>query len=218
MTMDNAWFVASYVALWLFVTVSLVLWVALLRQIGVLHARWGPRGALVAEEGPSVGSSLPRLIFPAVGDGEVEFPQREGLTLAVVFSPGCSMCDEVAPAVGTLMRDPPEAVTTIALIVDAEVGQAREFASRHGLKGEQVAAAPPAREALGIVSTPMALIADSEGRLLSKGIANSLEHLEVLVATARSEREDLAVHLAHQASGDGQAKHHGHVRAEGGEA
>ena len=56
----EGWWAASYVVLWLLVLVLMVVVVALARQIGTLHLRLGPRGALeMDEEGPQLGEMLP---------------------------------------------------------------------------------------------------------------------------------------------------------------
>jgi methylamine dehydrogenase accessory protein MauD len=183
---SNSWFLISYVVLWALVICSFVLWMALLRQVGLLHARWGPRGALAIEEGPELGSTVPRMVFSALSGGDLEWSASGALTLAVLVHPECEECEDLGPALGTLMRDPPENVRTIVLVTDS--GESvRDFTDRHGLDPSKVAAAPAALQLLGIDNTPMALVLDPEQRVLGKGIANSLEQLEVLVVSAREE-------------------------------
>jgi methylamine dehydrogenase accessory protein MauD len=183
---SNSWFLISYVVLWGLVVCSFVLWIALLRQVGLLHARWGPRGALATEEGPELGSTLPRFVYPTLSGGELEWSAPDVLTLAVLVHPECEECEDLGPAVRTLMRDPPENVRVVALVTDSSEG-AWEFARRHELDPSSVAAAPDALQLLRIENTPMALVLDPEARVLGKGIANSLEQLEVHVVSAREE-------------------------------
>ena len=51
----------SNALLWLVVLVLAAVVAALVRQIGVLHERVAPAGALVGREGPRVGEAAPRL-------------------------------------------------------------------------------------------------------------------------------------------------------------
>lgn len=184
--MDNGWFLLSYVVLWALVGLSFLMWLAVLRQIGIFHSRWGPRGVLVTEEGPELGAVVPRFRTPSVGGLELEFPGDAFLNLALVMNPNCSACDLLAPSLRTLMRDPPEGLETMVLLSDGDDEAARELSSRHDLNPARVASVPFAASMLNIQSTPMALVLDQEGHLMGKGIANSLEQLEVLIAQSRN--------------------------------
>src|SRR3712207_8950825 len=56
----SGWWLVSYVVLWALVVVLGVMVVALARQIGTLHLRLGPRGALeMDDEGPPLGEAPP---------------------------------------------------------------------------------------------------------------------------------------------------------------
>jgi methylamine dehydrogenase accessory protein MauD len=183
---DSDWFFASYILLWALVLGSFVMWLAVLRQIGILHNRWGPRGGLMTEDGPGVGEAVPRFDVVSVEGSELRFPGDGLLNLAVLTNPSCSACEELAPALGTLLRDPPEGVTPMVLVTDGGADAARRLARDHKIDVRRVASAPTAAGLLNAASTPLALLIDGGGRLLNKGIVNSLEQIEVLVAQARS--------------------------------
>ena len=89
--------VASYVVLWLAVLVLTVAVIALLRQIGVLHARLHPLGAHFGGEGPALESSAPPV------DG-VDYA-RSATTLLAFTSPTCEVCKVLAPSLDALRRD-----------------------------------------------------------------------------------------------------------------
>lgn len=188
--MDRGWFIASYVVLWVLVLASLMLWLAVLRQIGILHNRWGPRGARPTEDGPDFGSEVPRFGLISAAGSELWFPGGGLLNLAILTNPGCSACEELAPGLGTLFRDPPEGVIPMVLVTDGGDEAAQRLSETYGLDPRRVAAAPAAEGALNIRSTPMALLVDEDGRLLNKGIVNSLEQIEVLVAQARMNEDE----------------------------
>ena len=80
--MHGSVWVASYVVLWLAVLVLGVAVVALLRQLGVLHARLAPMGTHFAGEGPDLDSHA-----PAVGLAY----DRAALTVLAFTSPTCTV-------------------------------------------------------------------------------------------------------------------------------
>ena len=56
----SGWWVAAFVAQWVLLIVLCVVVVALARQVGTLHLRLGPRGALeIDTEGPALGDVVP---------------------------------------------------------------------------------------------------------------------------------------------------------------
>ena len=75
----HGWWAASYAVLWLLVFALCVVVVALARQIGTLHLRLGPRGALdLEDEGPVVGRPPPAAVTVAF-DGATEEVAAPGL-------------------------------------------------------------------------------------------------------------------------------------------
>lgn len=93
--MRGAAWVASYVALWVAVVVLGVAVLALLRQIGVLHARLAPLGTHFAGEGPPMDAPAPAI---GVDYGAVSH------TLVAFTSPTCVVCRELKPSLDALAR------------------------------------------------------------------------------------------------------------------
>jgi len=89
--LGEAFWVASYAALWLAVAALAALVLALYRQVGVLHLRLGPRGALEHEaEGLPLGEPAPH-----------------GLAgkLVVFTSESCPICHQIVPGLRALASD-----------------------------------------------------------------------------------------------------------------
>jgi hypothetical protein len=146
--------VASYVALWVAVVVLGLAVVALLRQIGVLHARLAPMGVHFAGEGPEPGTPAP---LPEV------FPYGAApLTLVVFTSPTCVVCAALRPSFTALQRGYADLAVT-------EV-------DHHDRA--------PVFRAFQVSSTPYVVAVDRTGVVRGRGVANSLEQLEELVAEA----------------------------------
>jgi hypothetical protein len=102
--LGEAFWEASYAVLWLAVVALVVLVLSLYRQVGVLHLRLGPRGALEEEgEGPELGAPVEH---PAVPPGRA--------ALVAFTSAGCPVCHQIVPGLRVLERDPALAVVHAA--------------------------------------------------------------------------------------------------------
>jgi hypothetical protein len=160
------WWTAAFAAQWVLLVVLCVVVVALARQVGTLHLRLGPRGALeIDTEGPSLGEPLPPI--DARGpDGSTVVVGGPGRRRLVMFSsPTCIVCREVAPAL-------PAAARTADLV-------------------PQVVHDPRVERTFEIPGTPFLLVLDEMGVVRAKGTVNTLEQVEGLVDTAeRRMRED----------------------------
>jgi methylamine dehydrogenase accessory protein MauD len=178
----DAWWLASYLALWTLVIVLALVVVALARQVGTLHLRLGPRGALeVDDEGPPLGEAPePRDARDARGHAvTVGGPGRGQLILFI--SPGCPVCREVLPGVDAAAH-----AGGLAPIVVSDGGPE---------EGPQGNGAPPPvvdpelSRAFGVPGTPYAVVLDDLGVVQAKGTVNNLEQMEGLVRTAARRRE-----------------------------
>ena len=82
----SGWWTAAFVAQWVLLVVLCVVVVALARQVGTLHLRLGPRGALeIDTEGPPLGEALPPVEARGADGAPVVLvgPPRPGLLAAV---------------------------------------------------------------------------------------------------------------------------------------
>lgn len=148
----GAW-VFSYVLLWLAVLGLSVMVVALLRQVGVLHTRLRPVGVHFAGEGPD------RLV-PAPPLPGVDFADHT-ITLVAFSSPTCEVCASLLPSLHAMERQYGDlALVTVEL----------------GAEG-----AKPIFDAFNVRSTPYVVTVDRHGIVQGRGVANSLEQVEVLV-------------------------------------
>lgn len=179
--------VASNIVLWLaIVALSLVVW-ALARQIGVLHERITPVGALMLRKGPQVGEPAPHV---DVNDLEgrthhIAEPREDGRSLLLVFvSPTCPVCKAILPVLKSSRLSERDWLE-ILLASDGDVGAHRQYIAAHGL--EQFAYLNST--ALGLTyqvsRLPYAVVVDEKGILRARGIINSREHLESLFEAKR---------------------------------
>ena len=78
---------------------------ALARQIGVLHTRLAPAGALMTTAGPKVGELAPLLSVPDLDGSSVEFGGSRNLPQLLLFvSPTCPVCKELVPTAKSMAK------------------------------------------------------------------------------------------------------------------
>ena len=182
----DGWWAASYVMLWLLVVMLCIVVVALARQIGTLHLRLGPRGALEMDaEGPALGEA-PEAFDATDLNGMPATLGGPGQPQMLVFvSPGCGTCERLLPSVGpvaahaglqpyVIADESPEETRSqfSSKRVDARVVPGRQIARRYAIPG-----------------TPFVVVLDDLGVVRAKGTPNNLEQLEGLLDTARRRTE-----------------------------
>lgn len=182
----SGWWLVSYLALWAVVVVLSVVVLALARQVGTLHLRLGPRGALeVDDEGPPLGEAPKPVDVVDAGGRRVTVGGPGPGQLILFVSQACPVCREVLPGVGPAAR----AGGLAGLIVSDG-----RWADSPGGNGSAVplVSDPELAARYGVPGTPYAVVVDQTGTVRAKGTVNNLEQLEGLVETAgRRRREGL---------------------------
>jgi len=172
----------SNVVLWLIVVVLAAVVVALVRQIGVLHERVAPAGALMGRDGPRVGEPAPRFelvdwsgrpcpIGGADPDGRA--------TLLVFISPTCPVCKTMLPILDSVVRAEP-ARLRLVLASDGTREEHETFVHAHGLAERAYVLSTPLGLAYHVAKLPHAVLIDADGVLRAKGLVNTREHVESL--------------------------------------
>lgn len=179
--MTGLWLI-SYAVLWALVVVLCVIVVALARQIGTLHLRLGPRGALeIDEEGPPLGEEVEPLAVTDVDGEEVVLGGERRAQLLLFVSPGCDICRQVLPAMEPVARG-----GELAPVVITDAGEDdSETAYRRKRGKAPLVASLEACEAFDVPGTPYVVILDAEGVVQGKGTVNNMEQMEGLVDTSR---------------------------------
>src|SRR5215468_512360 len=78
---------------------------ALARQVGVLHARLAPAGALVTGKGPVVGEAAPVLDATTIEGTPIAIGKPSGRTQLLLFvSPHCPLCKDLIPVAKNFAR------------------------------------------------------------------------------------------------------------------
>jgi len=175
-------FMISQVMLWVLVSALSLVVLALARQIGVLHARIAPAGALLLAQGLKVGEAAP-LVDVSDADGRAHTIGAPGVggrsTLLMFVSPTCPVCKTLLPVLKSSRRDERDWLEII-LASDGEGALHTEFRREHGLDPFPYVISSALGMAYQINRLPYAVLLDERGVLLTRGIINSREHLESL--------------------------------------
>lgn len=179
--MNSPVLLISELLLWTIVILLTVVTFVLVRQVGLIHRRIPPTGARILGVGPDLGAEAPEIEAPNVNGGEVRLGADRGRQSLLVFiSTRCTTCDEIAPAIRSIWRSDSRNLDII-LVTDNPPKAVRMFAERHKLTHVPTVASAELVQAYRVNSTPYAILVDEEGRVLTKGIVNNLEHLASMV-------------------------------------
>ena len=185
--------IASNIILWVVVIVLALMVFALSRQVGILHERVAPAGALLPTTGPKVGELTRPMDITAL-DGASEVVGGEsgnGLASLVLFiSPTCPVCKSLVPVAISLVKSESSRMRLVFASDGAETEQ--DLQQHHNyVKDLNIAAYPYlVSQALGmhyeVSKLPFAILVGADGILKSKGLVNTREHLESLIESMDS--------------------------------
>ena len=167
-------------ALWLLMAGMAVLLLLLSRQIGALHRRVAPAGALAVNEVLVVGQQAPELAVTTLAGKQLPVAgTRDRSQLLLFVAPDCPISRSLLPVLGTLPRA--ERWLEVLLISDGDDRDEHvRFAARKELAGRDYALSEAVGRAYGVSKLPYAVLVDEAGEVAGMGIVNSREHLESL--------------------------------------
>jgi len=177
----------SNAILWVAVVGLSLVVLALARQIGVLHERVAPAGALTTRSGPAPGEAAPALDVMTL-DGRalrIGGASAQGRrTLLFFLSPTCPVCKTVLPSVLRVAASevPP---VDVVLASDGDRGEHVAYVERNGLAGLAYVLSTELGLAYAIGKLPYAVLIDANGVVRAKGLVNSREHVESLFEADR---------------------------------
>lgn len=171
----------SQILLWVAVIFLGVLVAALARQVGILHERIAPAGALTLHQGVAVGEVPTSLELKTVGGGSVTVGgKRHGRSQLVFFTaPDCPVCKSLLPVLRSSARAEADWLD-IVLAGDGDESSYRRMVNDHGLSGLPLVLSEALGRSFGVSKLPYAVLMDEYGRVASLGLVNSREHLESL--------------------------------------
>lgn len=173
----------SQVLLWiLFVGLALALF-ALARQIGVLHERVAPLGALMMDGAVEVGDAAPVFELDDIRGRRVTIggKRADGRSQLLLFvSPNCPVCKKLLGVARSFLRSERQHLELV-LVGDGPRAEQEELIRKHRLEDATWVATPEIGMRFQVGKLPYAILIDENGILRSKGLVNSREHLESLL-------------------------------------
>ena len=177
----------SNIVLWVVVLALLAVVLALTRQLGVLHERIAPVGALMLNRGLAVGEKAPAVDVDDLNGVRLNVgsPRSDGKSTLLLFvSPTCPVCKSLLPIVKSSGKDERDWLNVI-LASDGDPDEHREFARANGLSGVPYVVSAPLGMTYQVSRLPFAALLDEAGVLRARGLVNSREHLESLFEAKR---------------------------------
>ncbi len=171
----------SQVLLWLAVIVLTALVLALARQVGVLHERIAPAGALAMNAVLKVGEKAPHMIEQSIDGRTVEIGNEKQVSTLVFFlSPDCPVCKTLLPALKSALRAEKSWLECV-LASDGSIPEIhKDFIRKYDLEAWPYVVSENLGKQFGVSKLPYAALVDEAGIVRSLGMVNSREHLESL--------------------------------------
>ena len=173
--------IASQIAVWTALIVLGFVCMALARQIGVLHQRLAPAGALSLRQPLKIGDPTPEMALSGLDGAVVQIGGVRGgrSQLLLFISPGCKVCEALLPAVRSAQGAERQWLDIILASDGAADGHA-QFVREKGLTKFPYVVSEQLGRSYGVAKLPYAVLIDEAGHLSSTGLVNTREHLESL--------------------------------------
>ncbi|MCC6076744.1 methylamine dehydrogenase accessory protein MauD [Pseudomonas sp. GCM10022188] len=175
--------IVSNVLLWgLLVALAFVV-MGLVRQIGVLHGRLAPAGALMVDKGVAVNDPAPKVTAADRKGRPVNFGYPgEKSQLLFFLSPTCPICKSLLPAIKSIAKQQSDRIEVV-YVSDGDMEAQQALIAEYELESATYVVGPEVGMTYQIGKLPYAALIDKAGVLRAKGLVNSREHLDSLFET-----------------------------------
>ncbi|MEP6884200.1 MAG: methylamine dehydrogenase accessory protein MauD [Gammaproteobacteria bacterium] len=171
----------TLILLWVVVICLSVAVLALARQVGVLHERVAPAGALISGSGPAVGEQSPRLEVHALAGNAITvgaaLPTGKALLMLFV-SQTCPICKKLIPIALDFAKSER---LDVLFVGDADLAEQKKLISQFGIAENRFVNGPEVGMTYRVDKLPYAVLLDDLGVIAAKGLVNSREHFESLI-------------------------------------
>ncbi|HMH64510.1 MAG TPA: thioredoxin-like domain-containing protein, partial [Rhizomicrobium sp.] len=173
---------------------------ALARQVGVLHVRLAPAGALLTGKGPVVGEAAPVLDVTTIDGAPLTIGKalaKGRMQLLLFVSPSCPLCKDLIPIARNFAKTEK---LDIVFVGDDALEEQRAMIARMDIAGLPFVNGPIVGRTFHVDRLPHAVLIGDSGTVLSKGLVNSREHLESLVTAHEMGVVSVQDYLSHSHS------------------
>lgn len=175
--------VISNIILWCAVIGLALLVLALTRQIGVLHGRLAPAGALAMNAVLNVGDKMPEQSYKSLNGGEVMIGSKnnEDIKQLIFFlAPNCPVCKTLIPALKSLAKSENGALKVI-LASDGDDVLQNLLIKDQKLESFPYVLSERLGRQMGVSKLPYGVLIGADGIIKSFGLVNTREHLDSLL-------------------------------------
>jgi methylamine dehydrogenase accessory protein MauD len=168
--------------LWLVVLALAATVLALARQIGVLHERLQPVGALALPKNLKAGEPAPSMDVVTIAGDPLHLGgahPRGADTLVMFVSPSCPVCKSLLPSLRAVTRAEKKPIDLI-LASDGARLEHLDFIAAESLQQFPYVLSEALGIAYGAGRLPHAVLIDAQGIVRAHGLVNSREHLDSL--------------------------------------
>ncbi len=173
--------------LWILVCVLSLVVFALTRQIGLLHERVAPVGALAIARGPEVGEFAPEIRVENLDGQSIRIggPDDRGRkTLLFFLSPTCPVCANLLPTLRRMVRSQADG-TRLLFASDGPRAEHEAFCKEKGIANSDYLLSRELGLSFEVSKLPYAVLIDGSGTIRAKGLVNTREHVESLFEAER---------------------------------
>lgn len=152
----------------------------LARQVGILHERVAPVGAMINDSGPKVGELSPVFNLDSLTGGKVILGQPSGKHSLVFFlSPTCPICKKLLPALKSIQKSE-AGWLSVVLASDGDQPRHEQLIATQKLEQFPYVLSEHLGVTYRVARLPFAVLLDEQGVVRAKGLVNSREQLESL--------------------------------------
>lgn len=171
----------SQIFLWLIILVLSIVVFVLARQVGVLHERIAPAGALSSNSHVQVGDPSPVIDAVSLDDEKTVIgAAADKSTLLFFLSPDCPICKTLLPTLKSSLKSEGAWLRGVLVSDGSDVESHRSLIVEHGLEGLPYLVSSEIGIAFAVSKLPYAVLLDEKGIVRSLGMVNTREHLESL--------------------------------------
>ncbi|MGW8465731.1 methylamine dehydrogenase accessory protein MauD [Pseudomonas sp. CLCA07] len=202
--------IVSNVLLWILLAAVAFAVMGLVRQIGVLHGRLAPAGALMMDKGVAVNEAAPQVTASDRNGRPVNFGYAgEKNQLLFFLSPTCPICKSLLPAIKSIAKEQADRLDVV-FISDGDMDAQQKLIREHKLEDATYVVGPEVGMTYQIGKLPYAALIDKTGTLRAKGLVNSREHLDSLFEVEHLKKSTLQEYLNSQPHAHDHSHGHSH--------
>ena len=171
--------IVSNVLLWILVCVLSLVVVALTRQIGLLHERVAPVGALAVARGPAVGELSPELAVESLDGRPMQLGgpnESDRKTLLFFLSPTCPVCATLLPTLRRMVDSQADA-TRLVFASDGPRAEHEVFCKEKKISPSDYVLSRELGLLFEVSKLPYAVLIDESGTIRANGLVNTREHV-----------------------------------------